>query len=92
MDGGKLMRAVTWVAGAGLGLVPGITSACAVCFGDPESAMTHGANLAILTLMGVTGGVLGGIVAFALRMRKRSKLLERHKGNGQAIRQKGGRH
>ena len=47
--------------------------------------MVHGANVAIITLMGITGSVLGAIVAFALRMKKRSKLLARHRGNGQAI-------
>ena len=69
-------------------LSPAIGSACAVCFGNEESAMVHGANVAIITLMGVTGSVLGAIVAFALRMNKRSKLLERYKGNGQAIKSK----
>tara|TARA_B100000315_G_scaffold218843_1_gene220390 strand:+ start:16220 stop:16462 length:243 start_codon:yes stop_codon:yes gene_type:complete len=67
---------------------PAIGSACAVCFGNAESAMVQGVNLAIISLMGVTGSVLGAIVAFALRMKRRSKLLERHKGNGQAIKSK----
>jgi hypothetical protein len=66
-------------------LSPTISSACAVCFGNAESAMVQGTNIAIITLLSVTGSVLGAIVAFALRMKHRSKLLERYKGNGQAI-------
>ena len=27
---------------------------CAVCYGDPSSAQTHGANLAIFTMLGVS--------------------------------------
>ena len=52
----------------------GAASACSVCFGDPNDAQSHGMNMAILTLLGVTGGVLGTVVAFgakiALRIRR----------------------
>jgi len=52
----------------------GTASACSVCFGDPNDAQSHGMNMAILTLLGVTGGVLGTVAAFgakiALRIRR----------------------
>jgi len=54
--------------------VAGAASACSVCFGDPNDAQSHGMNMAILTLLGVTGGVMTTIVAFgttiALRIRR----------------------
>ena len=52
----------------------GAASACSVCFGDPDDPQSHGMNMAILTLLGVTGSVLGSIVAvgtsIALRVRR----------------------
>ena len=40
---------------------PEFVLACATCFGDPNAAATQGMNKAIITMLGVTGGVLGGI-------------------------------
>ncbi len=61
------MAAITLVA-------TGMASACSVCFGDPNDAQSHGMNMAILTLLGVTGGVMATVVAFgttiALRIRR----------------------
>lgn len=55
-------------------IVVGAATACSVCFGDPDNAQSHGMNMAILTLLGVTGGVLSAIAAFgitiALRIRR----------------------
>ena len=48
--------------------------ACAVCFGDPNSGQTAGANNAILFLVGVTGVMLASFAAFFLYLRKRSRL------------------
>lgn len=48
--------------------------ACPSCYGDPESSAAEGMNAAILLLFGVTGSVVGGVVAFFLAMRKRSVL------------------
>jgi heme/copper-type cytochrome/quinol oxidase subunit 2 len=47
---------------------------CPVCYGEKESAETEGARWAILFLLGVTGTVLTAIVAFVVRMRRRSRL------------------
>ena len=33
-------------------LIPGIIFPCAVCYGNPESPMTHGMNMGVLTLLG----------------------------------------
>ncbi len=48
---------------AGLCLASAETArACAVCFGDPNSPMTRGANAAIAVMLGFIGCVLTGIV------------------------------
>lgn len=49
--------------------------ACPVCYGDPQSSMTDGMNMAIVSLLGVTGGVLTGVAAFFLFLRRRLRML-----------------
>jgi len=54
--------------------------ACATCFGDPESSQTHGMNMAILTLLGITGVVLssfGAAIYGLARREKQDQLLEK---------------
>jgi heme/copper-type cytochrome/quinol oxidase subunit 2 len=48
--------------------------ACPNCYGDPESPLTDGMNMAIVSLLGVTGGVLSGVVGFFLYLRRRFRL------------------
>lgn len=55
--------------------LPQIASACATCFGAPDSPMTKGMNNAIFLLIGVVGLVYVGIGKVALDFRKRSKRL-----------------
>lgn len=55
--------------------VPAVSSACPVCFGDAESAEVEGMKWAILFLVVLTGIVLSSIVAFAVYLRRRSKVL-----------------
>jgi uncharacterized membrane protein YphA (DoxX/SURF4 family) len=55
--------------------MPQIASACATCFGAPDSPMTKGMNNAIFLLIGVVGLVYVGIGKVALDFRKRSKRL-----------------
>jgi len=57
--------------------MPGTAGACATCFGASDSAMAQGMNLGILSLLGVIGGVLSGVIGFftflalrATRLRK----------------------
>ena len=38
--------------------LPGVLFPCAVCYGNPESLMSHGMNMGVLTLMGFIGFVL----------------------------------
>ena len=73
-------------------LIPGIASACSVCFGAPEDhPMTESLNLAIIALIGVTGTVLGGISAFFIFLARRGKniseimeIYDSHNGSGRA--------
>ncbi len=51
--------------------------ACPACYGAADSPMTDGMNVAILSLLGITGGVLAGFVAFFVYLRKRAKMLQR---------------
>lgn len=61
---------------AGLWILTGVSqaSACPVCYGASDSPMADGVNAAIIFLLGVTGTVLSGVVAFFVYMRKRTKL------------------
>jgi hypothetical protein len=52
---------------------PEVTLACATCFGDPNAAATQGMNKAILAMLGITGGVLGGIVSSIIVLHRRAK-------------------
>ncbi|MEW5874213.1 MAG: LPXTG cell wall anchor domain-containing protein [Candidatus Zixiibacteriota bacterium] len=54
-------------------LHPATATACAVCYGDPQAPMTNGMNMAILSLLGITGGVLSAFVAFFVFLRKRAR-------------------
>ncbi len=56
-----------------LAIVETSVFACPVCYGDQKSAEVEGARWAILFLLGVTGTVLTGVVAFVLRVRRRSR-------------------
>ena len=47
--------------------------ACATCFGDPNSKATQGMNLAIITMLTVTGGVLSSFLYFVYILNKRAK-------------------
>ena len=49
--------------------------ACSVCYGDPNSAMTHGAQAGVIVLLGVVGVVLTGLASMLLFwMRRTAKL------------------
>ncbi|MCL4691718.1 MAG: hypothetical protein KJ060_04315 [Candidatus Hydrogenedentes bacterium] len=47
-------------------LLSGAAWACATCFGDADSAQTQGMNMGIVTLLGVTGIVVGSMTAVTL--------------------------
>jgi hypothetical protein len=52
------------------------TWACSVCFGDPNSPMTHGAKAGVVVLLGVVVAVLGGILGVAFYWIRRARLLQ----------------
>jgi len=61
-------------AALALVLAPAVAWACPICFGaDPDSATGRSVNWAVLTLLGVTGGVLSGFVGFFFHLLKRSR-------------------
>ena len=46
--------------------------ACSVCYGDPNSAMTHGAQAGVLVLLGVVGVVLLGLASMLVFWARRA--------------------
>lgn len=56
-------------------LTPTESAACPICFGfDPNSDTGPAVNWAVLSLLGVTGGVLSGFVGFIFHLIKRSRM------------------
>jgi heme/copper-type cytochrome/quinol oxidase subunit 2 len=49
--------------------------ACPSCYGAADGPMIDGMNMAILTMLGITGSVLGAITSFFVMMRRRLKRL-----------------
>ena len=62
-------------------LIPGYIFPCAVCYGNPNSPMTHGMNMGVLTLLGFISFVLSIIVysIITLSIRKKTMLLKNNK-------------
>jgi heme/copper-type cytochrome/quinol oxidase subunit 2 len=54
--------------------LPGSAYACGSCYGAADSPATNGMNFAILSMIGVTGGVLAAMTSFFLYLRKRARL------------------
>lgn len=50
-------------------------AACPNCYGDPNSTMAQGMNMAVVSLLGVTGGVLVAVGSFFLYLRKRARMM-----------------
>ena len=48
-------------------------SACPSCYGASDAPMTQGMNMAILSLLGITGGVLVAFGSFFVYLRKRAR-------------------
>ncbi len=51
--------------------------ACSVCYGDPNSAMSQGAQAGVLVLLGVVGVVLTGLASLLVFWMRRAANLER---------------
>ena len=54
-------------------VLPETAEACATCFGNPNAPAAQGMNWAILTLLGVTGGVLGAVIGTIISIGKKTK-------------------
>lgn len=50
--------------------------ACAVCFGDPKSPLTHAALAGVLFMMAMILGVLGSIAGVTFFWIRRARLLQ----------------
>ncbi len=53
---------------------PQMGSACTVCYGALDSSQAKTMNVFILSMLGVTGGVLCGIIGFVFYLRQKSKM------------------
>ena len=52
---------------------------CAVCYGNPNSPMSHGMNMGVLTLMGFIGFILCVVLFSIFSISNRTKKLLTHK-------------
>ena len=50
--------------------------ACSVCYGDPNSAMSQGAQAGVLVLLGVVATVLAGFASLLIFWMRRAAHLE----------------
>ena len=53
---------------------------CAVCYGDPDSPMSYGMNMGVLTLMGFIGFVLSIVVYSIISISIRTKNMKKLEG------------
>ena len=54
---------------------------CAVCYGNPESPMSHGMNMGVLTLLGFIGFILCMVLfsIFSISIRTKKILIQKDK-------------
>ena len=66
-----------WLAGLLVLAAQASAFACATCYGASDSPLAQGMNWGIVTLLGVIGTVLFGIVAFFVHVGRNAARLER---------------
>jgi hypothetical protein len=72
---------LTAVATVALLAVPKLALACPVCFGNPNSAQTRGAQAGIAALLAVTVAMLASIAGFFfIYLRRRIRMFEESNG------------
>ena len=54
-------------------LFPGVLFPCAVCYGNPDSPMSHGMNMGVLTLLGFIGFILCMVLFSIFSIANRTK-------------------
>ena len=75
-----------WMGAVGLvGLIPNGVRACATCYGAPDSPLTQGLNMGILSLLLVVLCVLGGAAAFFVHLARRAAALRAQGSRGAAL-------
>ncbi len=79
---GTPLKIVVWLGIAILVMSPERLLACPICFGASDAPAARGMTLAIFTLLGVTGSVLGSFLAFFVYLFRRANAMrdghERH--------------
>ncbi len=86
----RLLRVTGRVTGPALALLIGLfpllsahpALACSVCAGDPNSALSQGAQAGMLVLLGVIGVVLTGLASLLLFWMRRAANLRALEGAG----------
>lgn len=74
--GGARLRLVgRGVAIASTALLHSAAAACPSCYGESSGPVIDGMNLAVLLMIGVTGGVFSWIISFAVRISRRERRL-----------------
>ncbi len=58
-------------------LLHGSSEACPNCYSDPNAPTAQGMNMAVISLLGVTGGVLVAFGSFFLFLRRRSLMIDK---------------
>ena len=61
-------------------LLSSVVFPCAVCYGNPESPMSHGRNMGVLTLLGFIGFVLLIVVYSIITISIRTKNINNIEG------------
>ena len=52
--------------------------ACSVCYGNPDSPLTRGLNLAMMFLMAVIGSLLSLFAVYFIFVARRSVMIRKH--------------
>ena len=61
-------------------LLSSVLFPCAVCYGNPESPMSHGMNMGVLTLLGFIGFVLCAVTYSIISISIRTKNINNIEG------------
>jgi hypothetical protein len=56
---------------------PRTALACPVCFGQSDSPLAAGTNMAIFFMLGVTGSVLAAFASFMLYLKRRASAIDK---------------
>jgi hypothetical protein len=70
----ETMKVATVFAVLAAVFLPSSVFACGSCYGAADSPATNGMNFAILSMIGITGGVLAAMSSFFLYLRKRAQM------------------